>query len=194
MSIFHSGIHHPQTHTTQHYQTTCRAVDVALADLSDWPWKCTEHVPPCFALSETTVTQLSGSALCSHRASCKRPKDSRIHDCAGDCICHSTTVPAYRRTTVYARCSILLLITLRHISPIPTRSPTHQPTSLFASSGPAMRPAMQSAAHSTSNHPYPSRHAALTLTPPLALAPLAPAHLAGPGERARQSICLLTRS
>lgn len=147
----------------------------------------------CFGPSETTVTQLSGSALCSHGALLQQtPKDSRIHDCADDCICHSTTMPACRRTTVYARCSILLLITLRHLTNL-SRSPTHRPTSLFASSEPAMRSAMQPAAHTTTT-PYLSRHAGLTPTPPLALASLAPAHLAGPGERARQSICLLTRS
>lgn len=97
-----------------------------------------------FGRSETTATQLSGSALCSHQ---DFPKDSRIHDdCAGDCIGHSTTMPACRRTTLYAYCSILLLTTLRHISRT-TRSPTRRRPSLIASSEAAMRSGMQSAAH-----------------------------------------------
>lgn len=45
-------------------------------------WRCKGRCTTCSGLSETMVTQLSGSALCSHAALLLQQtlKDSRIHD------------------------------------------------------------------------------------------------------------------
>lgn len=70
-SILHSPVHHPQTHTTHNvtHKPALLHAETLMWPLQLWltgPGNAQSLCHLLWSVSETTVTQLSGSALCSH--------------------------------------------------------------------------------------------------------------------------------